>query len=444
MGEYVGAAVLSRNQLERWTYNVAHHFDLEQEPRENLESFMSRVWDTYPVSNGNIPVGQIWAKLSEFLHGRESAEDVFQFDLTSSNLQRDPQARPPAIPSIAEFIVRVCDVANRQIRGGIAETLEGSDERRRFLQSRVERKLPFEEPDGLWKALAPLDHFVALGPLGEKLVDNAQTYRYRIAGVRSHLRRLTTHLDDEFITNALLERRGRAAMRARLAFREEEKILDEGADLGALGARLFRFIATAECSLLAASWVRGPERDSLTLAANALRSAWILWLEDTDMSLPCMRTVLEQTCRARVWRTKPNKAGDLETRQASPIRWVEHAGWSRLRTLVKAFGEFSHMRIGVRIDGARDVLTALQDDPAAPNALQTGRGHALDASTLLLAHEVATRLAVSAPELEVTFRQAVTLMDSHKHESMIENLLARGLVIRDHDFGEPTFRRVPK
>ena len=67
----------------------------------------------------------------------------------------------------------------------------------------------------------------------------------------------------------------------------------------------------------------------------------------------------------------------------------------------------------------------------------TARGHALDASAHLLAHEVAARLDLACPAVAATFRARVTQLDTDRHEQYVEELLQRSLDLRAADFGPP-------
>ena len=169
---------------------------------------------------------------------------------------------------------------------------------------------------------------------------------------------------------------------------------------------------------LAAGWASGPEADALRTAAAALQSAWWLWLGDTDDAMPCVRGVLEQACRARAHRVKPARAARVEDMGAAagPARWLEAAGWRRLAALGRALGEFAHVSFRARWTGARDALAALQAS-GTPQPDSTARGHALDVSAHLLAHEVAARLDLACPAVAATFRARVTQLDTDRHEA---------------------------
>ena len=104
---------------------------------------------------------------------------------------------------------------------------------------------------------------------------------------------------------AFVERRGRAIDVAREAFAAEAQALGDNFDPGSLNARLFRYIGIAEMArLLADVTAPGAERSALHAAASALESAWYVWLEDSDLSLGCVRVL-----RAGCSRSRPSPEG---------------------------------------------------------------------------------------------------------------------------------------
>jgi hypothetical protein len=242
----------------------------------------------------------------------------------------------------------------------------------------------------------------------------------------------------------MLERRGRAVQRARDAFGAEQEFFGDEFDPQSLEVRIFQNIAIGEAAFLAAGWASGQEADALRTAAAALQSGWWLWLEDTDDAMTCVRGVLEQTCRARAHRVKPARAARIEAMgaAASTARWLETAGWRRLAVLGRALGEFAHISFRARWTGAREALTALQEQDV-PRPDTTARRHALEVSAYLLAHEVAARFDAACPAVGTAFRARVTQLGVDEHERQIEELLQRSLKLRRTDFGQPDLRPLP-
>lgn len=226
------------------------------------------------------------------------------------------------------------------------------------------------------------------------------------------------------------------------AFQHSHEKLGEDFSPNRLTTRIFRFIAIPEASHVVAGLSSGNERTALLVAASAARSAWRLWLEDTNISIVCMRTVLEQTCRARAWRLRPLKAAALDTAPGlvSPAWWIDLAGWRRAGVLNRSMGEFSHLETRSRRSGARELLTEMQDPETEESLrLYMGRGAALDHVFRLLAFEVLARLQATGDELAESFRRSITHVDETTHEAEVGQLLNLDLNLRDFDFGGPDF-----
>lgn len=460
VGLTYGAIVLARAQLERWTLNVAFHHQVSpMTDDESAVDYVRRVWSVYPGVAESLDVGLAWTETSEWLHGRGQLTTALS-ELADAADPRKPGAPAgvpggmsrldagglPAMLSVHGRVSELAEVVLRQVRGGttlVAEEHYG-DKFTLALQlaHRPDERLA-AEPAYLAPLLGALDFEAARGEAGQQAIYWADLYRASVshpgtAGL------LASGTSPGLAAGGMLERRGRAVARSRGAFAVEEEAFGSEFNPGILGARLFRYIAIGEAAFLAAGWASGPEADALRTAAAALHSAWWLWLEDTDDAMPCVRGVLEQACRARAHRVKPARAARVESMGAAggPVRWLEASGWKRLAVLGRALGEFSHVSFRARWSGARDALTALQASDT-PNPGSTARGHALDASAYLLAHEVAARLDQSCPAFAATFRERVTLLDRDEHEQYVEKLLTRALGLRAADFGGPDLHPRP-
>ena len=454
-GQTYGAVVVARAQLERWTMNVAaHHKVAAMTGDESAASYIRRVWSVYPDIAGTIDMGLAWTDLSEWLHGRglitaalrESAAAASTKGpagpggaTTASGVMNDLLRVHQRVSTVAEIVLR-------QVRGGVT-LLAIEHYGHKFTPALQTVLLPEEDggtelPD-LPALIGALDYHAVSGETGKRALLRADTYRMFVSysGAEGLM---STGTSPALGEGALLERRGRAVARALEAYRAEQQQFGDDFDPGTLDARLFRYIAISEAAFVTADWASGPEADALRTAAAALQSAWWLWLEDTDDAMACVRGVLEQACRTRAHRVKPSRAARVEGMGAgaSPVRWLEAAGWKRLAVLGLALGEFAHISFRMRWNGARDALAALQAD-GTPRPDSTARGHALDASAYLLAHEVAARLDQACPAVAAAFRARVTLLDADKHERYVEELLQRSLDLRGTDFGPPEVRPLP-
>lgn len=445
VGLTYGAVVLARAQLERWTLNVAHHHQVAaMTDAESAADYVRRVWSVYPQVTESFDVGLAWNDLSEWLHGRGQVTAALSEIADAAGL-----AGPGALPAMTDVHARVsalAEVVLRQVRGGVTLLAREhyGDKFTAALQMTPRLDKAYEtEPPHLVSALDALDFRAVFGETGQEAVRWAIPYR-EFVGHPAAADMLATGTSPGLAAGAMLERRGRAVQRAREAFAAEQETVGDEFDPGNLEARLFRYIAIGEAAFLAAGWASGPEADALRTAAAALQSAWWLWLEDTDDAMPCVRGALEQACRARAHRVKPARAARVEDMgaAASPARWLEAAGWRRLAVLGRALGEFTHVSFRAKWSGARDALAALQaSGTRRPDS--TARGHALEASALLLSHEVAARLDLACPVVAATFRARVTQLDAARHEQYVEELLQRSLDLRTADFGPPDLQPLP-
>jgi hypothetical protein len=105
----------------------------------------------------------------------------------------------------------------------------------------------------------------------------------------------------------------------------------------------------------------------------------LVWLEDDDRAMAALRCTLEQAARIAATLKNPRRAGRMENRPTLPSRWLEAAGWKRLKVLNDALGEYSHAQKKVDPVGPRLLLSALQmDSDENPDAVFTARRHTLD------------------------------------------------------------------
>ena len=287
------------------------------------------------------------------------------------------------------------------------------------------------EPFPLTTAFLPLEYYEAHRNRSEQWVQLAAIYR---TNVEDDSWKLTTRFSPVMAIEALFERRGRAAERARYAFENEKTVMGDDFDPGVLASKMFRFVSIAQMARLLATQAQGHERDALSAAAQAVDGAAHLWLEDSDYSMGCVRVLLEQTARLRVHRLKGARAARLEERsRTSASRWLSDAGWGRLAVLMRAVNEFSHLGLRTRRSGAREVLSLLQLES---QELETGRGSALLSVVYMLAFEMHARLG-DEPEMAALFTDTVTLLDEKEHVTRLEAYLQKAHDWRHTAFGEP-------
>jgi hypothetical protein len=430
-GQTIGAVIACREFIERWTFNVAKTHGVEgQRDAETWSAYISRVWSVYPSPLIDRDVGDDWAWLSELLHGRPVDVAGGKVDLAAEGARK---------LKIHNQVVRIATTAFRQVQGGVwgVAKINGMTDFAAALQASPEPLAHREiEPQILRRGLLELSPDIIYRKEAGLLVKEAQSYRrdMRRPDLRVELRTATSSY---FATRSFTERRGRAIERARAAFEYEAELVGP-LDFARLLARLFRYRAIAEHARIVATTVAGAERVSLRVAADALDSGYSLWLEDSDLVLPCIRSVIEQTARARTYRLKPLKATKLDDAptQLTPSRWAEAAGWGRLSIYLRILGEYSHRTPTSRRRGAARVLAELQEAPSQIGPEYTARGATLDRVAYLLAFEVSERYASTYPALASLFREDITLLDEKSHADGLEQWLNRALQYRVAAFGD--------
>lgn len=437
-GMTYAALITTRLFLERWTINVASSHSLEPATNEIESEYINRVWKVFGKT---VPfnMGDEWAWLSECLHGRGSYQVVLRSDLFTNG-------KNFADTATKQFFERISHIAHavlRQVHAAIDTSLRTRNLGHLLSPLRIQYNLPpndiikaFTSTDIFISQFRPLDPAFAFSPHAGRLADMGRLYRKTLAtaAIKGEQMEVTFYE----VQKAFLERRGRSVETAVNAMTSEAAFNDPRSGREYLLARLFRYQAIGQGAILVAGLSSTNEAHAMRTAAAALESAWNLWLDDTDVSLGCVRGILEQTARARVHRLKPEKAVRFEAVRNRPNRWLEAASLNRLNEFGRALGEFSHIKTTSRREVARKRLTAAQED-FAPYPEQTARLHALDTSAYFLAKEVHSRLVVHYPNLSDAFLETVTLMDADGHRAFEDDTLARALAIRDSDWGRPDF-----
>jgi hypothetical protein len=443
-GRQMASFALARQQLERWTLNVATHHGMEPGPDEGMIEFARRAWSVYP--DVPLDMGHAWSRLSECLHGRGEAVGVASWEHMAGHMRTHSIETPQETLTASETVCDVLDATLRQVRGGasVLASEQGRDDWASWMQRSFSIRLKADVPNVGTCVMAPMDYQAMYGLAADHLLREGEDYRRMVASPDRAWRMV--HAQSEMtVFGPLIERRARVIRRARVAMGQERQLLGEDFDAGHLMARLFRYIAIAEAADIVSLWCQGEEAMSLRAAAASLRSAWCLWLEDTDASMICTRGVLEQACRARTWRLKPGRAQRIDGAHAhaTPGRWIAESGWRRASILGRALGEYSHISVRSRWSGARRALEELHPESGDEQAARhMARGNALDSTAYLLAHELLARLDAASGVLADGFRREVTLMDAEAHDRSVQELLERSHALREFDFGDADLRPV--
>lgn len=441
--QFVGAAAIARNQLERWVINRSVNAGIEQVPGESMQEFIARAWSspdhgsgasskhaessekrpdfdefvpsqepTVEHSHVKLSSGEevcpatLYGLLSELMHGREMVEALYW--------ETDGVLSGDSFPDEAAIAVGVAaDAISLSLRE-VRSAVEKMAKRRNDVAILGLLAHPFDRfslqcehestgegaaklgatpsPDRLvtppLAALMPLTPREGLSELAVGIVQRmAFTHVATMSGQRPAGRLFR---DDEFTAHTFAWHRSRSIRTAQRGLAQEREKFGVDFNEESLSLRTMRFGVLSEAAAIVALWQRGTQGGAaLIVVASALRSAHWLWLEDDHRAMAILRCVLEQVARARVWRTKPEKARLLEGRtQTSPRDWLETAGWKRLRALNNALGEFAHMSVGSRWTGAHELLALLQIDVDEDTAIYTARGAALEFVSVLVAEEV--------------------------------------------------------
>lgn len=148
--------------------------------------------------------------------------------------------------------------------------------------------------------------------------------------------------DDELATLIFDAHRFSAAQFAHRGLQSEAKKFGDSFDARTVAGRGSYYILVSELAALTSLWCDGTTSAALKLISSSLRSAYWLWLEDDDRAMAALRCTLEQSARIAVTQKNPRKAERMEGRPTLPSRWLEAAGWKRLKVLNDALGEFTH------------------------------------------------------------------------------------------------------
>ena len=434
VGNVVGAASIVRQQLERWTMNLAHTLGLTKEAAEDDETFYRRVWKQY--DRNPIDAGTAYREISELLHGRGPLASALQW--TQFELMRRP------VPADAEdAVARVALTISlflRQLRGCV--TSFARDEGRISIVEMVERwpeTVPFQGTyeylgPSLWPLTYPklghpaLRNFPELGQRLLKTVAEAQA-----AGATADSLRLA-------VLHQYVDHRLRALQGVHASLQQEQTVLDH-VDESSLDGQEIYTTFLAEMSTLVSQWGVRPEvASSLLTAADAVRSCFYLWLEDDDRSMMCVRTLWESVARLCAWRLKPERAMRLTQRgrRASLRDWFDAAGWKRLSLLMRALGEMSHAKVGSHWWGARQSLAELHapDLSSDDHPLMRARGQTLKRAQYLLGVELVELLKTISPTISVAYNTLIT--EGYEPATDLDEWLRHAWDKRDFDFGPAT------
>jgi hypothetical protein len=416
-GEFVGATIIARIGLERWSANLAFsNGDVKQQGESDAE-FLDRIWARYRIEG----VGRAFNLVSETLHSRGDMYSLIRWS-TQSLLEG---TRPAGTDEPVQLAMEASLI---QLRGATADVALHFGRRDQW--ERLQR----------WPTQVPFPHHVrviapAIWPLHFETIEEwglgnmkaeSEQYWTRIA----HLPRT---IDDEDLAElallAFVDRRYRAWKRAKESLAAERAQLGAEFNPSSLMGRMLTYVVTAEMATLLALWDVVPgAAQAMDTAAAALRAAFWIWLEDRNESVVATRVVLEGTAQARTWRLKPAEAARLRDRgQRGRLRdWTQASGWRRLGPLLQGIGDFSHFPAAADPEQGWTILTEVQEpDETRGSPIQTARGNTLDRVALLLAEEAYAQLVSVDADVGNAFRQVARLDDPHASQADLNRWLDR-------------------
>jgi len=428
----VGAALLARTQLERWSSNLEHNSDLVQAAGEDTTDWLTRLWAS-PGAPGPVRtrvVGQIYSDLSELLHGRGRLMPLVWLDV------EDVRAAPSSDHvQLMDTITDAAVVNWCHIRACIAAAAEdeGFDAHAKTASMLAPIYRTQSWTRNIKPTIVPLipSHFAGLdGALG------AMEAGYLKVMSALNRGRAPVEPSELWPLFAFGDQRYRALRTARWAFEQERKMFGPQFDERAIENLATEAVLAGEMAAMLATWLRADIESRYPAAAfatcaSALRSAHWLWMEDDDRAMGCLRCVIEQLARARAWRLKPERALKLEQSAATtPRDWLERSGWRRMGIMSRALGEFAHGSTSTNPNLARNALVELQDNTDRSESKFTGRTHAITVLTFMVSIECAAWVKDFDVELGEAYRNVIRI-NEQRADAATEALMNRAWARRN-------------
>jgi hypothetical protein len=423
----IGAAVVARTQLERWSSNLEFNSGGNQQTGESTVDWLNRLW-SHPgirLPDGiDTPVGDLFADLSELVHGRGRLMPLVWLDIaditdipSSDHVQLLETISDAVIVSLSHIRTCLATAASEKGFDVLAQTVNA-------IRLVAPTRSWLSDLRTLVWPMMPM--FIRQPGVEGPLAATAAAYRKVMRAWQTG--RMPTEPPELWPALAFGFHRFRALHTAQLANRHEQKLLGDRFKEDGVERSVTEAVLAGEMAAVLAAWLRQDSEtrspaDAFATCASGLRSAQWLWLEDDDRGMGCLRSVVEQVARARTWRLRPDRARKIEANpNSTPRDWIEGAGWRRLNLLSRALGEFAHGSTKVNWSAARNALVAIQHTDDTPEAKYTGRTHALTAMIFILAVECAAWTDRFGNHLGDAYRQVVRV-DNARADRAIEALL---------------------
>jgi hypothetical protein len=456
-GQIVGAAIILRQQLGRWTLLLARAGSVARRRREPIESFIARAWtqramdmlglhtfdvalndifddlDDHPRTTGTLDTdhehvqidgrtlcpAHVYHTLCELIdaqHTDQRVECEVMHDL-------DTETSPTDTNGPSQVLLDALTLCMTQMRLATVTTYVFTTDpdtmrgiplvsplpERRPVQHPSELQLPLSKPVTTRPppALVPLvdGEFATFGAVAD-LWPPYTEYHAALAD-RYTAQRWTPQQLAELTFAAHRFPRLLVAANARA---QDRKIADKRLKIQQHLTPASPYILTAEFAALCALW--NQSRPQIAAAATqisaTLLSGYWLWIEEDDRAMGILRCTLHQAARLRTWHVHPDTAQALQsTSGTAPLRWITVAGWSKFRSLDRALFEFAHANRESRLDAA-GILNDHRNDPDSPISQRVARQTALDTVTVLAAAETLRAIAAQqSPAIAGTMRDAL-------------------------------------
>ncbi|HUB56522.1 MAG TPA: hypothetical protein VMB04_15315 [Mycobacterium sp.] len=437
VGQVVGAAIVLRQQLGRWTVLLAMAASTGRRPHEPIESFIARAWTQRAMTRlsrytADVAVRDRFDDLGDDARTTGLTEkdhehveiygaraicpasvyhrlceliDPAQVEATVEwealhNLA--PAHLPPDTSDAADALSDALTLAIMQMRlaaAAVCEALGDPDkaEEIRPMSAREERFAHCASETQLLLRKSPVERLTpALVPLvrseladSVNIDDAAKLYTdyHNVVAARSHAERYTRQ---ELAKLAFGTHRYSRFLITEAAHAQDLKLSDKRLQIFQHLNHASPYVLTAEFAGLCARWNRSRSEiaTAAMLISSTLRSGYWLWLEEDDRAMGILRCTLHQAARLRTWHSKADVARTLETVSlTTPRDWMNAAGWSKFRSLDRALFEFAHANRDSRADAAEILLEDQHNDPGSAISLRLARQAALDKVTALAASE---------------------------------------------------------
>jgi hypothetical protein len=408
----IAAAVLARNQIERWASSI--HFSMGTKTASETPS-PAEVAEAFNQTGFNMQ--DAWKMLSDLLHGHHGMIDLTTWE---SEECAKYDERWLFLSAFFGYISLSLRYVLLWIEQGL--TLYIQDD------LGCGNLVPENRPVDILPRLDTLhtgEHYgllFQLDTLTLPLLQGAIVIPYQYA---YRLRQQTgwppSSGGADLLMLAFASRRGRAVHRAIAALdaereREKELFSDQY-----LMAKEMRKAVVCETAGLIALNSKNQGSRYLAHVASSLRSAFVLWLEDDSQSMACIRVALEGVAKARAWRLKMDQAKKLDAWAAPVGRWLDLAGYRRLKPLYRRVNRFSHFVLADETEKIKGLADFLDDQATLSSHIQTTRGRIRQYVEFIVAIEIDEWLNSELPELSIPFWSALGINDTRRLRLAIEH-----------------------